>query len=326
MGSYVLSVRNKIAGTEFGNNVGGASYLEIPDEDVIPAPRHDAGGATTWFTKILAQAMPAGSLPKDKRDVVFFVHGYNTTSVEALKRQRLVEQRLNAQGYRCMVIGFDWPSNDNPLEYLPDRTDARDTAPILVDKGIIPFSLFSKKDCPVNVHILAHSMGTYVIREAFRHMDKMRNSDLPNDWRVGQIAFFGADLSSKCFETGNSDMIPVFNHCGRLTNYYSGYDEALAASNIKNIDFSSRVGRVGMPVDTPVPDKAVDVDCGPRFKAVPDRALLIIDGNITHSWYLEDEVWYADLAQTLSGSTDRNSITTRHPKVGTNDFVLNTNE
>ncbi|MDE1187990.1 MAG: alpha/beta hydrolase [Pantoea sp.] len=323
MNSYVLSVRMKMTGNVFGNQVGGVTYLEVPDTAKVPLPSHTAGTAQQWMTKVLQIAKP-DNVPEHKRDIVFFVHGYNTSPEEALKRQRLAELKLNEHKFNCMVIGFDWPSNEKPQDYLSDRGDALDTAPVLVRGGIIPFTIFSKKDCPVNVHIMAHSMGAFVVREAFRHVDKMRDSDLANDWRIGQIALFAADISSSCFAADNADMLPVFNHCGRLTNYYSGFDEALAASNIKNIDLSSRVGRVGMPVDTPVPNKAVDVDCGARYQAIPYPKLKILDGMESHSWYLEDEIWYEDLAQTLSGSTDRNYITSRHAKNGSNDFELNT--
>jgi hypothetical protein len=170
---------------------------------------------------------------------------------------------------------------------------------------------------------MAHSMGGFVVREAFRSMDKVRDANLSNDWRLGQLVFFAADVSSECFEAGNADMIPVFNHCGRLTNYFSGYDGALAVSNVKNIDISSRVGRVGMPPDNPGHEKAVNVDCGPRYAAVPDRTFHVIDGMKSHSWYLEDPIWYDDLAYTLKGQLDRNLIPTR-TRVGENDFVLKT--
>lgn len=324
MNSYVLSVRTKMAGDIFGNQVGGATYLEVPDTATVPLPSHTAGTAKQWMTKVMEIANP-DNIPEHQRDIVFFVHGYDTSPEESLKRQRLAELKLNEHGFRCMVIGFDWPSNEKTLDYLSDRGDALDTAPVLVRDGIIPFTIFSSKDCPVKVHVMAHSMGAFVVREAFRRIDKLRDSDLANDWRVGQIALFAADISSSCFAADNADMLPVFNHCGRLTNYYSGFDLALAASNIKNIDLSSRVGRVGMPVDTPVPNKAVDVDCGPRYQAIPEPKLKILVGGFpSHSWYLEDEIWYEDLAQTLSGHTDRNYITSRHAKNGSNDFVLNT--
>jgi hypothetical protein len=59
------------------------------------------------------------------------------------------------------------------------------------------------------------------------------------------------------------------------------------------------------------------------YAAVPDRKFQTIDGMVSHSWYLEDSIWYDDLAYTLKGQLDRNLIPTR-TRVGDNDFVLKT--
>ncbi|MFK3794940.1 MULTISPECIES: alpha/beta hydrolase [unclassified Pseudomonas] len=317
MDSFILSTRSKANGV-FGKDVGPVSFLQVPANVNDPLPSHNVNSANQWMKSILQQA----NTGHQALDVVFFVHGYNTPSKEALTRQRLIEKELRARKYACMVVGFDWPSENQTLLYLADRSKAQDSAAQLVKRGILPFMTFSQPDCPVNVHVMAHSMGAFVVREAFRSVDKLRDSGLANDWRIGQLVLFGADISSSCFALGNSDMIPTFNHCGRLTNYFSGYDEALAVSNAKNIDISSRVGRVGMPEDTPADDKALDVDCGPRYLAVRNRTFKTIDGLVSHSWYLEDSNWYDDLAYTLQGSIDRNSIPSR-TLLHKNDFVLN---
>jgi hypothetical protein len=60
---------------------------------------------------------------------------------------------------------------------------------------------------------------------------------------------------------------------------------------------------------------------GPRYAAVPNRTFQTIDGMTSHSWYLEDSIWYDDLAYTLKGQLDRNLIPTR-TRVGENDFAL----
>jgi esterase/lipase superfamily enzyme len=262
----------------------------------------------------------------EERDIVFFAHGYNTDPVEALKRQRLVEREMHARGFDCIVVGFDWPTGGTAVSYLYDRLEATRAARLLVEDGIFPFISFSRRQCPVRVHVLAHSMGCYVIREAFRAARKSRRTDIPDDWRVGQVVFFAADISSRSFGQNSTDMFPVFDHCGRLTNYFSGYDEALAVSNAKNLDISSRVGRVGMPPDRPPNPKAVDVDCGPRYRALEDRTFAVIEGMVSHAWYMEDGVWYDDLAHTLRGVLDRGVIPTRSPAPGgaVDEFVLNT--
>jgi len=325
MSCYVLCVRNKADGKDrFGSGVGTASYLRIPDDIKLPAPSHDLGAPKPWLDSIVKQAIPRGTKAGNELDIVFFVHGYNTDPQEALTRQKLVERELRSRGFPCIVIGFDWPTAGSAAAYAYDRFEAQDAAAALVKGGIIPFANYTLKDCPINIHVMAHSMGGFVVREAFRTVDKARDANLANDWRVGQVVLFAADVSSSCFTLGNDDKLAVFNHCGRLTNYFSGYDEALAVSNVKNIDISSRVGRVGMPADTPAPDKAIDVDCGPRYTKIPEKqraAFKVIDGMVSHSWYLEDPVWYDDLAFTLIGQIDRNSIPTRK-RLGLNDFVL----
>ena len=321
MRSFVLCVRNKLSQTNtFGEDVSAPSYLAVPDGELIPRPSHKIGGVKAWMDAIVAQATPT---PGGELDLVFFVHGYNTPPAEALKRQRLVETELRNRGFASLVIGFDWPTSGSAILYLRDRNNAQAAASQLVDGGIIPFTKYTLAGCPIEIHLMAHSMGGFVVREAFRSIDKGRDASLSNDWRLGQVVFFAADVSSSCFAAGDTDMVPVFDHCGRFTNYFSGYDEALAVSNAKNIDLSSRVGRVGMPTDNPGHEKAVDVDCGPRYAAVPDRKFTIINGMTSHSWYLEDSIWYDDLACTLKGQLDRNLFPTR-TKVGENDFALNT--
>lgn len=321
MDSFILSTRNKVNGT-FGEKVGSVTYLQVPATDDDPQPSQSVNSVKQWMDAIVQQANPPGTAPGEELDVVFFVHGYNTPSKEALTRQRLVERELQARDYPCMVVGFDWPSAGSAALYLYDRGQAQDSAALLVKGGIIPFMKYTLPNCPINVHVMAHSMGGFVVREAFRSVDKLRDADLANDWRIGQLVLFAADISSSSFALGNADMVPTFNHCGRLTNYFSGYDEALAVSNAKNIDISSRVGRVGMPDNTPADDKAVDVDCGPRYAAVPNRTFKVIDGLVSHSWYLEDANWYDDLAYTLKGAIYRDAIPSR-TLVQKNDFVLN---
>lgn len=334
--SYTLCLRDTVrdgkgAAPRFSTGLGEAAYLAVPwtgkraDLRRAPAPQpSDAmADARAWMEAVVAFAK-TGRPAEDPLDVVFLVHGYNTDAREAQLRQRLVELELRARGCDALVIGFDWPTGGTAAAYLYDRAMAAQAALALVSKGIFPFALFSKEGCPVRVHVMAHSMGAFVVREAFRGADKARLAGIPNDWRIGQLVLLGADLSSRCFAAGNPDLGPTLDHAGRLTNYFSAYDEALAVSNVKNLDISSRVGRVGMPVDPPTSIKALDVDCGPRYREVPERSLKVIDGLVSHSWYFEDAVWYDDLATTLKGDWDRNVFPTRR-EAGQglpDDFIL----
>ncbi len=323
MTSFVLCTRDKDNQADtFGISSGPVTWLAVPEGESLPRPSHKVT-LSQWIEGVMQQAIPANGVPGEALDIVFFVYGYNTDPGEALKRQRLAERELRARGVKCLLVGFDWPTAGNPGAYLYDRAEAQQAAVSLIRGGIIPFAKYSAEKCPINVHVMAHSMGAFVVREAFRGVDKGRDADLANDWRIGQMVLFAGDLSSSCFDKDSPEMLSVFNHCGRLTNYFSGYDEALAVSNVKNIDISSRVGRVGMPTDNPGNAKALDVDCGPRYMKIQDRELNEIEGMVSHSWYLEDKVWYDDLAYTLAGKMDRNAIPTR-TRAGENDFVLET--
>lgn len=314
MSSFILSVR-ELEEDQFATTIGKISYLIVPDDAKEPRPSHGINNVNIWLGKVSSYAYPnpynQNTLPLD---IVFFVHGYNTSPEEALVRQRLVEAELRLRGLQCMVIGFDWPTGGKIMFYEYDRLQALEAATMLVKDGIIPFYRFTSQECRINIHVIAHSMGAFVVREAFRAIDKARDTNRVIDWRIGQLVLFAADISSDCFEQDHADMVSVFNHCGRLTNYFSGYDKALAVANIKNLDISSRAGRVGMPDNMPAHEKAVDVDCSQRYLAVPETErenFRHIDGMVSHSWYLEDPIWYDDLAYTLKGQIDRNLIPTR---------------
>lgn len=315
MNSFVLCVRDTMSDNNtFGIGMGPVSYLQVPDNITKPTPSHKIR-LGKWFDNVISQAMA----PNTPLDIIFFVHGYNTNAEEALSHQRSIEDRLQQRGINCMVIGFDWPTAGSALSYLYDRSQAADAAIFLVKGGIVPFTKYTSNQCAITVHVMAHSMGGFVVREAFRTVDKSRSSVSADNWRVGQVVLFAADLSSDCFALNSQDMIPIINRCGRITNYFSGHDEALMVSNLKNLDVSSRLGRVGMPVETSAHKKALDVDCGPRYIASSVGKIPSIDGS--HSWYFNDDVWYDDLAFTIQGTMDRSVIPTR-AYIGVNDFIL----
>jgi len=312
MNRFLISLRDTNKEGRFSTGQAKPTFLAVPESAAEPLPAHKLKGAKEWFPAVIESAT-AQDDDRKALDIVFLVHGYNTDAKQAFIRQGLVERELRKRGFSCLVVGFDWPTGGTAVAYLYDRVQATESALQMVKTAILPFSEYQQADCPIRVHLLAHSMGGYLTREACRMAKRMDN------WRINQMVFFGADVSSRCFSIGDSDSIPMFDHCARFTNYFSGYDGALQVSNFKNVDPASRVGRVGMPVDSP--PKTLDVDCSARYIKIPDRTFKTISGMPSHSWYLEDEKWYDDLAYTLQGDMDRNVIPTRR-KIGNDDFEL----
>jgi esterase/lipase superfamily enzyme len=307
MGEYVISVRNVTKG-EFGSEPGPTRFL------VVPANKNDTAldqqvARSKWVDAVLQEAQSRNSETTGRPlgDILVFVHGYNNSPPAVLKRHRLLKKDMKAQGYKGAVVSFDWPSASMAINYLEDRSDAKKTAIRLVDDCIALFSAVQARGCEINVHLLAHSTGAFIIREAFDDADD-RIKIASTNWSVSQIAFIGADVSAKSMSTADSKSDSIYRHCVRLTNYSNPYDAVLKLSNIKRIGVSPRVGRVGLPED--IPSKAVNVDCGSYFKTLIESEAEY-DGSFSHSWHIGDDVFAKDLYFTIQGDIDRNRIPTR---------------
>jgi len=295
---------------------GTARYLAVEDaEGAVPSP-DDAIAPAQWLKAVMGEAV--WHLDEDtgerRGDILFFVHGYNNSSKEVISRHRQLKSDLAAAGWKGAVVSYDWPSAASALNYLEDRHDAKQSAVHLVESGIKLLAKEQTPDCRVNIHVLAHSMGAYVVREAFDDADDCALAN--SGWRVSQIAFVGGDVSSASMAAGNSRTSSLYRHCTRLTNYSSRYDGALKLSNIKRAGNAPRAGRVGLPDD--VPEKAVCVNCSDYFDGIdedhPDQVTVI--GRFDHSWYFGNMVFARDLFETLKGEVDRTMIATRERREG----------
>jgi esterase/lipase superfamily enzyme len=314
---FVISTR-ATKGKKFIAEPGRTRFLKIA-AGTMPKPA-DALEQDPWIKELFKQAVWG----KDSRtgmprgDILVFVHGYNNGHEVVMARQRRLKADLAAAGFKGAVISFDWPSAGMAINYLEDRHDAKATALQLVDDGIKLFAARQTPDCCINVHLLGHSTGAYVIREAFDDADDTEMSNA--SWMVSQIAFIGADISSASLAANSDSTQSLYRHCTRLTNYSNHYDSVLKLSNVKRVGLAPRVGRVGLPLNHP--DKAVDVDCSEYFTQLNSSAALKATdqtesiGSFDHSWHIGNRVFAADLFETLRGDLDRAVIPTRHPEGG----------
>ncbi|NKI36450.1 alpha/beta hydrolase [Wenzhouxiangella sp. XN79A] len=151
---------------------------------------------------VAARLIP--KLRESGRNLVLFIHGYNTTIEDALNRARRMEQVYDVE-----VLVFSWPSNgggDSALEelhgvasYLSDKSDARESVGALdralwrmnallqdLNAGVFDaardHARASRPDsrdeerrllanylrehaCPFNISLIAHSMGNYLYKK-----------------------------------------------------------------------------------------------------------------------------------------------------------------
>ena len=305
MSNYIICVRS-IEKAKFSNEPGKTYFLEVPSNQKEIKTKHKIN-KNDWFKNVLKNAVNKEDEAGNKSgDILVFIHGYNNSQKVVLARHKQIKESLEKVGFQGEIVSFDWPSADKALNYLEDRSDAKQTAIKLVDDCIKAFSKIQSVDCQINVHLLAHSTGAYVVREAFDDADDRPNIASTN-WAVSQIMFIGADVSSKSMSDDNSKSSSIYRHCARLTNYSSPYDVALKLSNVKRIGVAPRVGRIGLPSN--IPEKAVNVNCGDYYDE--NESIIESIGTKSHSWYIGNEQFAKDLYYTISGDIDRFSIPTR---------------
>ncbi len=294
-------------GADFGDEVGTVRHLAVPENAGTHRPVHQLG-LKSWMKEVTEESETSRNADSGnpEGDVLFFVHGYNMNAQDVLRRHRMLRKGLKDQGYEGALVSFDWPSGRVAAAYLLDREKADRSAYKLVTGAITPFVQFNDPvRCDVKVHVLAHSMGAYVVREAFDKADDSAEPSAKN-WSVSQLMFCGGDVSSDSMGRSDSSK-SLYLHAIRFTNYYNRHDAILSVSGAKRIGISPRVGRVGLPQDTP--SKAVDVDCSDHYDAHRDAFAAV--PNKDHTFYFADRTFLRDLHQTIRGAQDRLAFDTR---------------
>ena len=299
MPDYLITTR-KLKRGDFASEPGPTRFLKLPGDE-SPLPGHSIA-RKAWVDEVLAEAHTYQDphTGDDCGDIVVLVHGFNTSPGDVIERHRQLHRDLAANGYEGAFVSFDWPSDDRAINYLEDRSDAKITALTLVDDCISLMAATQFRGCKINLHIVAHSMGAYLVREAFDDADD-RPAIAHSNWTVSQLCFVAADVSSGSMSASDSRSRSLFRHSTRLTNYQNPFDSALKLSNVKRAGVAPRAGRRGLPDERP--EKAVNVNCGDHYKLQ-----YADDRENGHSWYFGDTAFLKDLVQTLAGDRDSSVI------------------
>ena len=313
--TFILCTRDVNKSGKFVAEPGDTTFLRVPPSSNSYDGSKTFSVSRDRWTRLVISAADGDEdeITGVTGDILFFVHGYNNDIPTVLWRTRTLQQTLAAQGWKGLVVGFDWPSENSTLNYLEDRYDASQVAERLVDDAldILVQAQFPEdpqaKPCTINVHLLGHSTGAYVIMEAFAQAAKQKDY-FKKSWRIAQVAFIGGDVSSASLSESSDWAKPMYDRIFRLTNYSNGFDKVLGVSNMKRLGTAPRVGRVGLPGD--VARKAVNVDCSDYF-STKDPNTSTFAGTFNHSWHIGDPEFALDLAMTLEGEIDRAAVTTR---------------
>ena len=125
------------------------------------------------------------------RDILVYVHGFNTAYDEA--RFRLAQIATDS-GFTGVPILFTWPSQNRAFAYGADKDNATasrdDLTTVLSELGTMPGV--------GRIHILAHSMGTWLTMEALRESAIAGRGDLSG--HLGEVMLAAPDIDLAVFK------------------------------------------------------------------------------------------------------------------------------
>lgn len=178
------------------------------------------------FERQLANALRA--LPPEDRNVLVFIHGYNTTLTDGVLE---LAQFMEDSDYKGVPILFSWASGGRVTQYAYDLNS------VLVARDSL-VGLFDVMENSAIVHfdIMAHSMGTLLTMEAARQIAMTRNINPTGKAR--NLVLAAPDIDIDLFVSQLQRIPPRYRSFVVLV---SEDDRALAASRT----VSGGVTRVG---------------------------------------------------------------------------------
>ena len=152
------------------------------------------------------------------RDILLYVHGFNTSLDEA--RLRLTQIAVDAR-FGGVPVLFTWPSESGMLSYVSAKeraTASRDALQGLIrDLAAIPGV--------GRVHVLAHSMGSWLAMEALRENAIAGHPDL--DGKLGDVMLAAPDIDLGVFR----QQMARLGSAARVSIFVSRDDRALSLSS-----------------------------------------------------------------------------------------------
>lgn len=196
------------------------------------------------------------------------------------------------------------------LAYSSDRRDAAASGAALA-RGFLKLrdfiaSLSTDEACEQRLHLIAHSMGNYVLRHALQEVRRQSAHKLPRVF--DQIFLMAADEDDDAFE--HDHKLRLLPRMARHVNvYFNRGDTAMSVSDYTKGN-PDRLGDDGPRGPFQVPGKVTQVDCSN-----------VVGGLVEHSYYIDTPAVVADMAQVLEG-VDPMKVDPREFLEDRNRFVI----
>ena len=254
-------------------------------------------------------------MSREKTDAILFIHGYNVTFKEAIATSVKIGQ--NHQGVNgnkgVNVISFSWPSDGSMfpwIAYSNDRLDAAASGPAFA-RGLLKMADFFRnlspeEACHQKLHLMAHSMGNYVLRHALQEVRRQNGGRIPRIF--DQIFLFAPDEDDDAFEYEHK--LKLLPRLGRHVNvYFNRGDAAMAISDVTKGN-PDRLGDDGPRAPFQVPGKVSQIDCSN-----------VVGGAVEHSYFVDERKVIEDIAQVMDG-VDPKHVSNREYLDDRNRFVI----
>ena len=179
------------------------------------------------------------------KDVVVFIHGYNTRFENP---SMLAAGFWHHMGYRGVPVAFSWPSEQRLVKYISDVK----TAEYAASAFRLLLEFLADRTEAERIHIVAYSAGTKLATIALHQLGlKSWAEGKPEALdrnRLGRVVFVAGDVERQLFALTMMDgMGKVFEG---MTIYMSETDQALKAS--RQIHGRERTGQTWTAGSVPV--------------------------------------------------------------------------
>ena len=220
------------------------------------------------------------------RDVLVFVHGFNTSFDEARLRTAQIVADSRFGGVPVM---FTWPSKNQLFGYVSDKESATASRDALQEL----LTQISATPGVGKIHVLAHSMGGWLAMEALRQSAIAGHRDL--DGHMGEIMLASPDIDIDVFASQMAHLRPA-----KVTVFATANDRALSLSST----IAQSRQRVGSINPANPEDKAKIVSLGAQVYDLSSFS----DGFIDHGAYaVTPDVLHAIGAQMAMPRPDETS-------------------
>lgn len=220
-------------------------------------------------------------IASSRQHVLFFIHGFTNLPDDIFNSTHQLQNLCDTYGgSQIQVVPLIWPcAEENGIfnRYWSDR-DAASASRKAFSRIIMRlYDGFTQSPGGFNktLHIMAHSMGNYVLCNALTEW----NSFSP--YRISQPFFknaflVAADIEDDALEVGKEGEV-ISNKSQNVVVYFARDDYALASSKVLHRDEYYRLGAYGPAHYTRLPANVFAINCG--------NVNQVSDSLVGHSYY-----------------------------------------